>query len=63
VQDLIRRDAARIGKLIAAGGQVLVCGGREMAAGVAAALADILTPHGVSLVTLKAEGRYGEDVY
>jgi sulfite reductase (NADPH) flavoprotein alpha-component len=63
VQDLIRRDAARIGKLISAGGQVLVCGGREMAAGVAAALADILTPHGVSLVTLKAEGRYGEDVY
>lgn len=63
VQDILRRDAARLGKLIAAGGQVLVCGGREMAAGVAAALVDILAPQGVTLATLKAEGRYAEDVY
>ncbi len=63
VQDILRKDAARLGRLIAAGGQVLVCGGREMAAGVAAALADILAPQGVTLATLKAEGRYAEDVY
>ncbi|GEO87030.1 MULTISPECIES: PepSY domain-containing protein [Alphaproteobacteria] len=63
VQDILRKDAARIGKLIAAGGQVLVCGGRDMAAGVAAALSEILMPQGVSLATLKAEGRYAEDVY
>lgn len=63
VQDILRKDAARLSKLIAAGGQVLVCGGREMAAGVAAALADILAPQGVTLATLKAEGRYAEDVY
>ncbi|MCM2474494.1 N-acetylglucosamine transferase [Rhizobium sp. CG5] len=63
VQDILRQDAARLGKLIAAGGQVLVCGGREMAAGVATALADILAPQGVTLATLKAEGRYAEDVY
>lgn len=63
VQDILRQDAARLGKLIAAGGQVLVCGGREMAAGVAATLADILAAQGVTLATLKAEGRYAEDVY
>ncbi|EJC75118.1 Flavodoxin [Rhizobium leguminosarum bv. trifolii WSM2012] len=63
VQDILRNDGVRIGTLIAAGGQILVCGGREMAKGVAAALSDILTPHGISLDTLKAEGRYAEDVY
>ncbi|MBP2562423.1 sulfite reductase (NADPH) flavoprotein alpha-component [Neorhizobium galegae] len=63
VQDILRSDANRLGKLVADGGQILVCGGREMAAGVAAALADILAPQGVSLATLKAEGRYAEDVY
>lgn len=63
VQDILRKDAARICKLITAGGQILVCGGRDMAAGVAAALSDILIPQGVSLATLKVEGRYAEDVY
>jgi sulfite reductase (NADPH) flavoprotein alpha-component len=63
VQDILRKDAARVGKLIAAGGQVLVCGGRDMAAGVAAALTEILSPQGLSLATLKTEGRYAEDVY
>lgn len=63
VQDIVRKDAARLGKLIAAGGQVLVCGGREMASGVTAALADSLAPQGLTLATLKAEGRYAEDVY
>ena len=59
-QDMI---AETRGKLIAAGGQVLVCGGREMASGVAAALTDSLAPQGMTLATLKAEGRYAEDVY
>lgn len=63
VQDALRSDSASLSKLIISGGQILVCGGREMAAGVAAALTDILTPHGLSLATLKAEGRYAEDVY
>ncbi|CAN7660833.1 PepSY domain-containing protein [Neorhizobium sp. LjRoot104] len=63
VQDILRKDAKRLSKLIADGGQILVCGGREMAAGVAAAVADILAPQGVSLATLKAEGRYAEDIY
>jgi sulfite reductase (NADPH) flavoprotein alpha-component len=42
---------------------VLVCGGREMAVGVAAALAEILAPQGLTPAMLKAEGRYAEDVY
>lgn len=63
VQDILRKDAARVSDLIAAGAQVLVCGGREMANGVAMALADILSPKGMTLGQLKAEGRYAEDVY
>lgn len=63
VQDMIRKDAQRLNKLIAAGGQVLVCGGRDMAAGVAEAFAEVLRPQGMTLATLKAEGRYAEDVY
>ena len=32
-------------------------------AGVKAALADVLAPHGLTPAMLKAEGRYAEDVY
>ncbi len=63
VQDILRRDAAMIAKLIKEGAQVLVCGGREMAAGVAGAMDEILAPHDLSPLTLKAQGRYVEDVY
>jgi sulfite reductase (NADPH) flavoprotein alpha-component len=52
-----------VAKLVTAGAQVMVCGGREMSAGVASALSDILAPQGLTLATLKAEGRYAEDVY
>ena len=63
VQDLLRRDAANIAALIEDGAQILVCGGRDMAAGVMQALHDVLTPHGLCPIRLKAEGRYAEDVY
>lgn len=63
VQDALRRDGARVAQLIGDGAEVLVCGGRGMAAGVAEALGEILAPHGLTLQTLKAEGRYGEDIY
>jgi sulfite reductase (NADPH) flavoprotein alpha-component len=63
VQDILRKDATRLGRLIASGGQVLVCGGRDMAAGVGLAITDILAPLGLTVATLKAEGRYAEDVY
>jgi len=63
VQDALLSDAARLRGLIADGARIMVCGGRGMAEGVAAALDDILTPAGLCPVTLKAEGRYVEDVY
>jgi len=63
VQDILRRDRARIARLIANGAQVLVCGGRDMAAGVAEAMTDILVSQGLTPAILKAEGRYAEDVY
>jgi sulfite reductase (NADPH) flavoprotein alpha-component len=63
VQDALRLDADRLARLISEGAQVLVCGGRDMAAGVADALADILAPAGLTPATMKAEGRYVEDTY
>lgn len=63
VQDALRKDAERVAKLLSEGAQVLVCGGRDMAAGVTDALADILAPAGLTPATLKAEGRYVEDTY
>jgi sulfite reductase (NADPH) flavoprotein alpha-component len=41
----------------------MVCGGREMAQGVRDAMTDILHPLGLSPATLRAGGRYAEDVY
>ncbi len=63
VQDALRAEAAEVARLIRGGARIMVCGGREMAAGVADALADILAPAGLTPVMLKAEGRYVEDVY
>lgn len=63
VQDALRQDAALLAQEIRAGARIMVCGGRDMAGGVTDALADILAPAGLSPATLKAEGRYVEDVY
>ena len=63
VQDRLRTDADRLRTLVGAGAQVLVCGGREMAAGVKEALGDLLVPAGLTPALLKDEGRYLEDVY
>ncbi|WP_439154398.1 PepSY domain-containing protein [Yoonia sp.] len=63
VQDALRADAAQVAAAIRDGARVMVCGGRDMAAGVAAALEDILVPVGLTPKALKAEGRYVEDVY
>ncbi len=63
VQDALCADTAQIVRLIDEGAQVLVCGGRDMAAGVGNALSDILAPLGLTLALLKAEGRYVEDIY
>ncbi len=63
VQDALRSEAGQVAELIRNGARVMVCGGRDMAAGVAEALGDILAPAGLSPAVLKAEGRYVEDVY
>ena len=63
VQDILREDADAIRRLMAEGARVMVCGGREMAQGVRDAMTDILHPLGLSPATLRAGGRYAEDVY
>ncbi len=63
VQDALREEAAEIARLVHKGARVMVCGGRDMAAGVSTALADILAPAGLTPALLKAEGRYVEDIY
>ena len=63
IQDVLRSEAVQVARLVKGGARVMVCGGREMAAGVREALTDILAPVGLSMVGLKAEGRYVEDVY
>jgi sulfite reductase (NADPH) flavoprotein alpha-component len=63
VQDAVRREGPEIAGLIRQGAKVMVCGGCEMAAGVAAALAEVLAGAETTPAMLKAEGRYVEDVY
>ena len=63
VQDALRAEAAEVARLVREGARVMVCGGRDMAAGVSEALSDILAPSGLTPAALKAEGRYVEDVY
>lgn len=63
VQDALRHDADHLRTLIAKGAKIMVCGGREMAHGVRMALADVLSPMGMTPIALKAEGRFVEDVY
>ncbi len=63
VQDALRNEATEVAGAIRKGARIMVCGGRDMAEGVARALEDILAPVGLSPALLKAEGRYVEDVY
>jgi sulfite reductase (NADPH) flavoprotein alpha-component len=63
VQDRIAADADAVRTLIARGAQVMVCGGRQMAQGIARALEEVVRPLGLDLATLKLQGRYVEDVY
>jgi sulfite reductase (NADPH) flavoprotein alpha-component len=63
VQDRLLADAARLRDLVARGAQIMVCGGRRMAAGVADAWARILAGSDFSVAQLRMQGRYVEDVY
>lgn len=63
VQDTLRQQAPQVTAAIRQGARIMVCGGRDMARGVADALTDILKPAGMTLAMLKAGDRYVEDVY
>jgi sulfite reductase (NADPH) flavoprotein alpha-component len=63
VQDHVRADREAILRLMAKGGQIMVCGGRDMATGVQKALNDILAPLNTDVAALKRAGLYLEDVY
>lgn len=63
VQDALRQETAEIIRLVHEGARIMVCGGRDMAAGVSAALTEILGPVGLTPALLKAKGRYAEDIY
>jgi sulfite reductase (NADPH) flavoprotein alpha-component len=63
VQDRLAADARRLRELIVQGAQVMVCGGRQMAASVALAWDRILEGSGLSVALLRTQGRYVEDVY
>lgn len=63
VQDRLREDASELRQLLAAGAQVLVCGGRGMAEGVRRVLDELLGPLALSVEELRAGGRYREDLF
>lgn len=63
VQNRLSDDADHLRKLLADGGQVLVCGSSAMAASVRLALEAILAPLGMSVQDLRTAGRYREDVF
>lgn len=63
VQDALVAEQLEVIRAIREGAHVMVCGGRQMAAGVAEAMTRMLEPLGLSHQLLKAEGRYVEDVY
>lgn len=63
VQDRLLADAPRLRELVAHGAQIMVCGGRKMAEGVASAWEQILAGSDLSIAQLRVQGRYVEDVY
>ena len=63
VQDKVALDAEKIRRLIESDAQILVCGGRDMANSVLAAVNESVAPLGIDVATLRAQGRYLEDVY
>jgi sulfite reductase (NADPH) flavoprotein alpha-component len=63
VQDRIASDADAVRTLVARGAQIVVCGGRQMAQGLARVVEEVVKPLGLDVMTLKMQGRYVEDVY
>jgi sulfite reductase (NADPH) flavoprotein alpha-component len=63
VQERLMADAPTLRELVASGAQIMVCGGRDMANGVARAWEHILDGSGLSVNEMRLKGRYVEDVY
>ena len=63
VQDVVRRDGERLRDLVRQGAILRVCGGHAMAQGVADALDTVLAPLKLTVLQLKAEERYAEDIF
>lgn len=64
VQHKLLQDAEQIRRLVSsAGAQILLCGGRKMAADVATAMDTLLAPLPLDVAKLKQQGRYLEDTY
>ena len=63
VQDRLKQDELAVRQMVSTGAQILVCGGRDMAAAVRQVVEDMLKPLHIDIETLRGEGRYLEDVY
>lgn len=63
VQDKLMEDQVAVRQMIEKGAQILVCGGRDMAAGVRQVIEVILKPLRIDVETLRSRGQYLEDVY
>ncbi|WP_339842331.1 hypothetical protein [uncultured Halopseudomonas sp.] len=56
-------DQVAVRQMIEKGAQILVCGGRDMAAGVRQVIEVMLKPLRIDVETLRSRGQYLEDVY
>jgi len=63
VQDRLGEEASVIRQLVRDGAQIMVCGGRNMAAGVRETVDAALAPIGLTVAALKRKGLYLEDAY
>lgn len=63
VQDKLMEDQVVVRQMVERGAQILVCGGRGMAAAVRVVIEDILRPLRIDVETLRNRGQYLEDVY
>lgn len=63
VQDKLKQDELAVRQMVNTGAQILVCGGRDMAAAVRQVIEDIIKPLHIDIETLRGQGRYLEDVY
>jgi sulfite reductase (NADPH) flavoprotein alpha-component len=63
VEERLFADGRRLRALIGHGAQILVCGSRDLGRDVARTIEPIVRPLGLDLATLRAGGRYVEDVF